>query len=1391
MKKISCPLCDEQFTRLDGLHSHIEEDHEDNIPEGYTVDRYMYFIKTGKTHGNCVICKSKTGWNDSTGKYKRFCENPKCKEKYRETFKNRMVGKYGKTTLLDDPDQQRKMLANRHISGEYGWTDGTKKTYTGSYELDFLKMLDVFMNFDSSDIMTPSPHTYYYIYEGEKKFYIPDMYIPSLNLEIEIKDGGDNPNKHSKIVNVDKAKEKLKDAVMASQKDIEYIKIVNKNYDGFFKYLLDKKEKTANAENVNFGSVIKEAQTNFDANLNKKDIAINLDDWVSGKQKALLITGYCGSGKSTLADKLSRRYNARCISLDAFENYIWDGGNTNDPYANDDYIITFVKKNNIINQSKTKLEPSTAAEWYMEKFVQYCISEAIHRNERIIIEGYQIFTYINPKKCVDLPVIVLGTSYTKSSIRKILRDVKTEDDILRKLKLFKTSIRDARDFKEIDTADMREFKMRLGITEGWFDAKAVCIESPVDENPQISELLHNTLNSGRRIWLATDWHIWKFSKEKQLIYQNDSIRNGVNAYMDYAYDDDVLIYLGDLVDDEFQDKELLKKAIKSIKGHKILIKGNNDLFDNDFYKECGFIYVGYKLLWEGILFSHMPVENEYKLNCHGHLHGGMKYKIKYTNQVDVYTDNGEPVNLLEVIRRRKEYAEQITEVVEESYKSLDGELSSIKDFRALQRWMKSNIKYKHDDAKWRLQSPDEVLTNKYGDCHDQANFEYKMLKKMGYQCGRIFMIEYSGDKIYNAGATHTACWFKDMGRYYWIENAWGDQAGIHGDYRSLNDLKDDIAKRWKYSGRNDKLYMNATGSVKPGIDLTEYVMACIPDDMTPKKWYVKESYEPVEETFVSLNKFHKLPINDINVNKYKTKTGALSIGLKHLRVNSNVKGYIWIDQNDDIVAYVAVEDQDEGVFIIALETAKSYQGNGIGAQLLKIASSELNAEFLSVNKKNLGAKSLYDKNGWRVYRETDHMYFMTNKRSHIKESYEPVTEVSNKLRDLDQYFDFERFVNGDTNRLFITGLAGSSKMQLAKDLATAFNANYINLDLFTKTSINMMLHGEYYGGASREYVDTIIDFANKHIAINPDDPSSVDMPTHENIVSFINRLIKSLNPNKRYVIEGVYIYRYYEDLKTILMNESLIITQDSFKDTLKKFGMASMTTALSLVYDETNNPKSWFTNERNTLNAFSKDILDYRSNVNNMKYNDSIYPVYVVLMHSGSTMGNIVKTFTGDEFSHACISFDPSLRNMMSFGKNQEIRGFQLGMTNENIQQSFYRRPIPFALYVTFVDVKAYKAMKKTAYKILSQAHDMTYNFTGLAKYAMGLPAETANALFCSEFVATVLNSGGDMTDGLKPSEVKPESYKYMSKFKLVQKGVLTEYDMNETIRRVKMMKKK
>lgn len=248
MRKINvyrCPICRKPYKTLTGWAAHMNLEHPENRPEGFSDSRYFYFALTGRTSGKCVTCGGETEWNEVTQKYNRFCNNPKCKEKYKEVFNKRMINKYGRTTLCDDPEQQRKMLKARKISGSYKFADGGSIDYVGSYEKDFLKLLDVFFHFKSSDIMGPSPHTYCYKYENQDHFYIPDFFIPDLNLEIEIKD---ETNQHHKIVAVDRVKEKLKDDVMNSIEAINYFKVTDKDYRPFFAYLLKLKESIPEAD---------------------------------------------------------------------------------------------------------------------------------------------------------------------------------------------------------------------------------------------------------------------------------------------------------------------------------------------------------------------------------------------------------------------------------------------------------------------------------------------------------------------------------------------------------------------------------------------------------------------------------------------------------------------------------------------------------------------------------------------------------------------------------------------------------------------------------------------------------------------------------------------------------------------------------------------------------------------------------------------------------------------------------------------------------------------------------------------------------------------------------------------------------------------------------------
>lgn len=247
-KYVKCKICNKKYVSKQALIGHIETSHSTSIPEGWNAARYENYLRTGKTEGRCVYCKKETGWNDATGKYNRMCGSEACKKLARETANKNYIGLHGKPYSINDPEQQKKMIYGRKNSGKYIFEDDDGKKYEAlydsSYGRDFFEMIDTFLNWDGKDIIAPSPHTYWYEYEGKKHFYIPDAYSTSLNLEIEFKDGGDNPNKHPKIQAVDKVKEEKKDAVMNSLKgQVNYIKICNKDYTEFFALLSELKEK--------------------------------------------------------------------------------------------------------------------------------------------------------------------------------------------------------------------------------------------------------------------------------------------------------------------------------------------------------------------------------------------------------------------------------------------------------------------------------------------------------------------------------------------------------------------------------------------------------------------------------------------------------------------------------------------------------------------------------------------------------------------------------------------------------------------------------------------------------------------------------------------------------------------------------------------------------------------------------------------------------------------------------------------------------------------------------------------------------------------------------------------------------------------------------------------
>lgn len=112
-------------------------------------------------------------------------------------------------------------------------------------------------------------------------------------------------------------------------------------------------------------------------------------------------------------------------------------------------------------------------------------------------------------------------------------------------------------------------------------------------------------------------------------------------------------------------------------------------------------------------------------------------------------------------------------------------------------------------------------------------------------------------------------------------------------------------------------------------------------------------------------------ITNAALKKYKDQYKQLS----HVRVNSNTEGYLYII-DDKVQAMINIEDKNGDIWIQGLEIFGESKGKGYSKYLLDIATKDLGATHLSVNKNNTIAKKVYDKYGFEVYDEDDNMYYM-------------------------------------------------------------------------------------------------------------------------------------------------------------------------------------------------------------------------------------------------------------------------------------------------------------------------------------------------------------------------------------------------------------------------------
>ena len=443
-KKYKCYYCEKRLIRKD-LITHIEKTHQELIPQGYTASRLVYNQVNRVDQGKCRVCGKPTTWNEKSGRYNVLCDNPKCKEYMREEYKKNMLKVRGTYNILNDPNQQKKMLANRRISGTYKFSDGGALTYTGSYEKKCLEFMDVVMQIPSKDILSPGP-TLEYMYNGEKHFYITDFYYIPYNLIIEVKDGGDNLNtKDSASMKASREKTIEKEHIITDRGEYNYIRLTNNNFAQLIEVFMEIKQKLLEGDDsktykINESSMVLKSYFNEEAFITRKPLWYNDKDVPGVDHNLLILLGSNINNIHAWAYKAERDNSdsiTACSMDNLIVNFMVPDDKMKEKFKEPEYV--FLKGTGKKYRYSSKIE---LAEYinksgkngyaFMEQFSKNITIDFIkfiksyarsHKNKRIIVvAGTSVLRYINPSEFDNCVVYIYPEAYGKYLAADIIMD---------------------------------------------------------------------------------------------------------------------------------------------------------------------------------------------------------------------------------------------------------------------------------------------------------------------------------------------------------------------------------------------------------------------------------------------------------------------------------------------------------------------------------------------------------------------------------------------------------------------------------------------------------------------------------------------------------------------------------------------------------------------------------------------------------------------------------------------------------------------------------------------------------------------------------------------------------------------------------------------------------
>lgn len=543
--------------------------------------------------------------------------------------------------------------------------------------------------------------------------------------------------------------------------------------------------------------------------------------------------------------------------------------------------------------------------------------------------------------------------------------------------------------------------------------------------------------------------------------------------------------------------------------------------------------------------------------------------------------------------------------------------------------------------------------------------------------------------------------------------------------------------------------------------------------------------------------------------------------LSRLDPDVNTTVTLWMTKDESkLVAYIALEQKGNQTIMKTLGIFPDYRSYGLDKQLMKYAKIN-GATLLYVNPSNKTAVELYKSCGWKfaewknrgmvqpMVLEESAVKIKPELRVVTKHTTNPNDNVSSEAVALNFYDDKDHigevYISAvDTEEGFVYNLEVFKKYrgkgygrQIMEYVLTHYDVTDLTVDLDNKIAINLYkslgfklkkkttdpvdnatvywFHRELdtpinedaaqLQGYDRKQQEDVSKKYGIH-AVGHDEPE--DTP-EKRVDQRREKQLKYLKKARKVKQRKAFVRKVKSKIPGMKKNEDVDIS-----DIPSNSGETNFFDGSVAAFD--------FQNETGYQFQLAENIKFFDKIDESASEDTKLYPVYIMLMHSGTALATVIKTVTQSHFSHSSISFDSSMKNMYSFGRKMDTNPFIGSFKKENIHDDFFKgKSIPYALYVVPCTKNEIDLMKKRLDYFIKNATKFHYDFTGLFKNYLGIADNPEYKWFCSRFVADILNAGRPSSDPyvVEPSLMKPEDFLYTNFAIYVTGGLLDAYDQN------------